>query len=282
MTIYNRISARRNNEVALDVTFLQGGQRADPYAIYRVEIYRGSVAAENIVDSIEMASPCATDYPAPLVRQPDPVAAPGICPTPPDCDSVTDSVSDPSTGRFRLLWEVPADAVVPDVYFDLWYYFGTDPSGSDGCDLSAYEADLLSQCNRFWVYPENWYVDGGLETIRFGFEPLDVKFKKPEMRPLEVGMMPLPLYDYNYNLVAPLIPYLSPTISIWTENNEVVTSNAVCTMKLRQGAFRSNPWVISYMLNTCNFFMGTFRYRVKVQLPDGTTRVSGDFYFTVS
>jgi len=280
MATYNRISARRGQDVALDATFYMGGQLADPYAIYRVEIFRGSVSAQNIVDAIDIADPAASSYPSPLVRQPDPATPAENCPTPPDCDSGDIEGSDASTGRFRLVWSVPSDAVVPDVYFDQWYFFSTQPSGTD--DLSSHEDELLTQCNQFWVYPDNWYVDGGLDTIRLGFEPLDIKFRKPERRPLEVGIMPLPLYDYNYNLVAPIIPYLTPTISIWTDAGEVVVSNEAATIKRRQGSFRSNPWVISYVLDTCRFFIGTYRYRVKVLLPDGSTRISGDFYMTVS
>ena len=282
---YNRISARRGQEVNLDISFLRGGILTDPFAIYRIEIFRGSVAAENIVDAIEVASPDSSSYPYPLVRQPDLDDPPVVCPSPPDCDDGSTSVVD-NVGRFRLVWDVPSDAIVPDVYFDVWYWFSTDPrtgSGSGSADeLSSHEEDLLSQCNRFWVYPDDWYADGGLDTIRLGFEPLDIKFRKPERRPVEVGIMPLPLYDYNYNLVAPIIPYLEPTISIWTENGEAIISNAACTIKIRQGSYRSNPWVISYMLDTCNFFIGTYKYRVKVALPDGTSRVSGDYYLTVS
>lgn len=280
MASYNRISARRGQDVNLDTTFYLGGQRVDPWAIYRVEIFRGSVANENIVDAVDISGPNSSSYPSPLVRPPDPDPAILTCPSPPDCDSLAaDDGSDPSAGRFRLVWTVPDDLVVPDVYFDVWYYYATDPGVAD---LSTATEQLLNSCNRFWVYPDNWYVDGGLDTIRLGFEPLDIKFKKPEKRPLEVGIMPLPLYDYNYNLVAPIIPFLQPRISVWTENNEQIVSNAICQMKLRQGSFRSNPWVISYMLDTCNYFIGTYRYRVTTILPDGTTRVSGDFYFTVS
>jgi hypothetical protein len=280
MAIYNRISARRGQDVNLDATFYLGGQRADPFAIYRIEIFRGSVASENIVAAISIPAPSESSYPLPLVRQPDPPAANEACPTPPDCDDqLVGDGTDVSDGRFRLVWTVPTDVVVPDVYFDVWYFFSTDPGGSDLADSTD---ELLNQCNRFWIYPENWYVDGGLQTVNFGFEPLNIKFNKPERRPLEIGIMPLPLYDFNYNLVAPIIPFLTPTISIWTDSGEEVISNEQCTIGVRQGAFRTNPWVINYMLDTCRLFKGTYRYRVQVVLPDGTTRVSGDFYLTVS
>lgn len=248
---YNRVSARRGQAVDLGATFFLGGQATDPHAIYRIEIFRGKVSDSNIVDAIDI--PSGSGYPAPLTS--------------------------PSAGKYNLAWAVPNDVVVPDVYFDVWYYFGTDPGTGA---LSDYEAQLLKQCNRFWVYPDNWYVDGGLDTIRFAFEPLDIKFRKPEKRPLEVGITPLPLYDYNYNLVAPLIPYLSPTITITTENYEPLVENAPCQIKLRQGSFRDNPWVISYLFDTTTVFIGTYRYRITLTLPDGTTRTSGDLYITVS
>lgn len=274
MAIYNRISARRGQQVALDITFMQAGQRADPYAIYRIEIFRGNTNAQNIVDAVDVADPDSTEYPSPVTRQPDPEAANLICPSPPDCEGTTESISDPSTGRYRYLWIVPSDAVVPDIYFDIWYYYSTqaDSSSTD---------NLLEACNKFWVYSDEWYADGGLDTVRLSFEPLDIRFRKPEKRPIEIGIMPMPLYDYNYNLVAPLIPYLEPYISIWTNEGEQVVTNASCEMKLRQGSYRSNPWVISYMLDTCNFFKGAYKYRVMAILPDGSSRSSGDLYFKV-
>lgn len=277
-TAYTRISARKGQDVDLRTIFYRGGQPADPFKIYRVEIFRGSVAGCNIVDAIdvEQGSSGSEPYPFPLERWTGEITA-GMCTGNPVCTSRTSQTS--STGRFKLIWAVPTDAIVPDIYFDVWYFFATDPGVSD---LDDARDQLLEQCNRFWVYPDNWYVDGGLQTIRFGFEPLDVKFHKPERRPLEVGIMPLPLYDYDYNLVAPIIPYLTPSISIWTSADEEVIINSPCAVKLRQGSFRSNPYVISYLLDTCTLFKGTYRYRVSVVLPDGSNRVSGDFYFTVS
>jgi len=252
MTIYNRISARRGEVVALNSDFYNGGVAANPFAVYRVEIYRGSVADANIVDAIDIVDPSESGYPSPLVTS--------------------------GAGKFTLNWTVPIDAVVPDIYFDQWYWYGSPVAEP----LSGHTSELLKQCNRFWVYPAGWYADGGLDTIRFAFEPLDIKFHKPELRPLEVGIMPLPLYDYNYNLVAPLIPYLTYTVSIWTENCESIVEDAPCFLKLRQGAYRSNPYVISYLLDTSTFLKGTYKYRVTATLPDGTTRVSGDFILTIS
>lgn len=260
MSSYSRISARRGNEVALDANFYRGGQLADPYAIYRVEIYRGSVATQNLVDAVVVARDTA--YPSPLSQYVD--------------------SNGPLVGRYTWLWDVPENAVVPDVYFDVWYFFATNPLQSDSDSLADYESRLISSCNKFWVYPDQWYMDGGLDTIRFAFEPMDLKFHKPEIRPLEIGIMPMPLYDYNWNLVTPIIPYLDSTITIKTENCEILAENVPCQLKIRQGSYRSNPWVISYMLDTTQFFIGTYKYQVQVKMPDGTNRVSKEFIFTVS
>jgi len=279
MNNYGRVSARRGQPVALDVAFFSGGIPTDPYAIDRIEIYRESVETSNLVETIEVVPPDSSDYPYPLERPPvQEVQTPQMMPPDYSGDTGTGTSID---GRYRLVWDVPADAVVPAVYFDVWYFWGTDPVVGTG-DLDDYTDQLLSQCNRFWVYPDNWYADGGLQTIRFGFEPLDIKFRKPERRPLEVGIMPLPLYDYDYNFVAPIIPYINATISMWTAAGEQILTNAPCDLKLRQGSYRTNPWVVSYMLDTSALFKGTYKYRIVLELPDGTTRVSGDYYFTVS
>ena len=118
--------------------------------------------------------------------------------------------------------------------------------------------------------------------MRFGFEPLDQKFYTPEARPLEVGLMPLPLYDYNFNLVNPMIPFLSPTISIETQHSEMLVDGATCVMGIRQGSNRSNPYVVKYDLDTSNFLKGTYRYWITLSLPDGTTRVSRKFVFSIN
>lgn len=263
---YTRISARRSQEVNLNTSFYRGGQPADPFAIYKIEIYRGSVSDSNLVDTTYVVDPDNPAYPSPLSRYLE--------------------GSEEIAGRYAYVWDIPSDAVVPDVYFDVWYFWGNDPTsgtGTGGTDgYEAYTNSLLTQCNKFWVYPDQWYVDGGLQTLRFGFEPIDIKFNKPEKRPLEVGIMPLPLYDYNYNLVAPLIPHLQYTIDIETENCEAIVEDGDCSLKLRQGAYRSNPWLISYMLDTSLFFIGTYKYRITAHLPDGTTRTSGDFILTIS
>ena len=271
---YSRISARRGALVNLPVTFLQGGQVADPFAIYRVEIYHTKVCPENIVAIFEVPSPADSDYPSPIIRG-------GQAGNP--------------VGMYTLPWLIPNDLAVPDVYYDVWYYFTSDPripaedgteAGSVGTDpgdpLSNYTDQLVNSCNRFWVYPDNWFVDGGLQTPQFGFEPLTQKFQKPELRPLEIGIMPIPLYDYDFNFITPLIPYMTGQINIWTENNEQVVVNDSMSVKLRMGSYRSNPFVMSYLLDTSKFFIGTYKYRVTLALPDGTTRVSSDYFISIS
>jgi hypothetical protein len=182
---------------------------------------------------------------------------------------------------------VPPDFVAPDVYFDLIYYYPYDPMGqgtnpTEGALDDAYTQQLLSKCcHRFWVYPDQWFCGDSLQTVRFGFEPLDQKFYQPECRPLEVGLMPLPLYDYNKGLVDPLIPFLSATITIETPHREVLVSKAPMTIGLRQGSYRTNPWVLKYNLDTSSYLKGTYNYRVLIQLPDGTSRASKSFVFTV-
>lgn len=259
---YKRIAARRGNPVSLDVDFFQGGIGTDPFALYRIEIFRKKVVEENLVFAVDIPSPDSSEYPSPVEE---------IVPT-----------GGQSDGQFRFLWDVPSDLVVPDIYFDVWYFFGSDPRTGSGDTLDDHISELDQVCNRFWVYPNQWFASGGLQSLRFGYEPLDIKFRKPELRPLELGIMPLPLYDFNFNLVAPLIPFINYSISIWTENDEILVDSEPMCVKLRQGSFRVNPYVVSYDLDTSDFFIGTYKYRVTATLPDGTTRVSQDFNLTIS
>lgn len=253
---YTRIAGRRGNDIQLDVTFYNGGISYDPFYIYKVEIYKSKVADENLIDTLVIDE---DSYPSPALDE-----------------------DGSSGGHYSLIWSVPDTLQVPNVYYDVWYYWGDDPRGSTGDDLSNYEDQLLTSCNRFWLYQDQWYVDDNLQTVRLSFEPLDIKFRKGEVRPLEVGIMPLPLYDYNFNLVTPIIPYLQPTIDINTHNCEPIIEDASCLMKLRQGSYRSNPFVISYLLDTSNFYIGSYIYRIKVPLPNGSIIMSKDFSFSIS
>jgi hypothetical protein len=278
-----RISARRGQVVDLNVDFLHNGVLADPYAIRFVEIYKTSVAPHNLVATIPAVLPDDPIYPSPICQEHIDVST-GVCGTEPTEDST------PIVGKYHLPYSIPNDFQVPDVYFDLWYYFAESPCGELGtedaeeCDIDdeQYDALLLKCCHRFWVYPDEWFCNDGLQTIRFGFEPLDQKFYTPEVRPLEVGLMPLPLYDYNFNLVNPLIPFLQPTISVETQHSELITENASARMGIRQGSYRSNPWVIQYDLDTSRYLKGTYNYWITLNLPDGSTRVSRKFIFTIN
>jgi hypothetical protein len=274
-----RISGRRGETVSLNVDFYKNGVLADPFAIRYVEIYKTSVSAANKVAVIPMSTPTSGIYPSPLVR--------GT--TTAEYLSGTEPAAVEQSGKYILPFNIPIDFAVPDVYFDVWYYFTEDPCGLLGtagtdCDIdgTSYNDLLLKCCHRFWVYPENWFCSDDLQTIRFGFEPLDQKFYAPERRPLEVGLMPLPLYDYNFNLVNPMMPYLRPTIRIETMHCELLVNDGECTIGLRQGNYRSNPYVIQYDLDTTNFLKGTYQYQIKLTLPNGSTRVSRKFIFTVS
>jgi len=291
MAVDARISAHRGNTVELEVCFTCAGVPADPYAIRMVEIYHTQVLPHNLVAQFVMPHPCDPVYPAPLQRSTEDIP-PGDCGTEGQEGAIV-------PGCYKLLWEIPDDAIAPDVYFDVWSYMPKNPceiedfaddcvEGSDGelChpDLDSDELSglILQNCNRFWVYPNCWDSQDGLSQIRLGFEPLDQKFHQPEIRPLEVGIMPLPLYDFDYNLNVPAIPNMTATISIETGNKERVVDAEPMEMGIRQGSYRTNPFVFRYMIDTTSFLIGTYQYRVTVTLPDGTTRTSPDFVLTIS
>jgi len=279
---FPRISARRGQVVDLNVDFLNNGVLTDPFAIRRVEIYKSQVVPHNLVATVAVVDREDVYYPSPLCQD-ETAPEVGDCCTAPAADGV------PLAGRYHLPFAIPTDFEVPDVYFDVWYYFADDPCGQLGtdtttCDMdeATYDSLLLRCCHRFWVYPDEWFCDDKLQTIRFGFEPLDQRFHSPEIRPLEIGLMPLPLYDYNFNLVNPIIPFLQPTITIETQFCELLVDADICRIGIRQGAYRSNPWVIQYDLDTSRFLKGTYRYYVTLTLPNGSTRVSRKFIFTIS
>jgi len=265
-----RIAARRGQTVNLDATFYRNGVPTDPYAIRKVEIYQTAVEASNLLTTVPLLDPTDSLYPSPAVKT--------------------------ATGLYYLPFDVPTSFEVPNAFFDLWYYFadnpcdedgtgtGTDFSPGVGCDLDdpTYDSQIIKCCHRFWCYPDGWACVDDLTTINFGFEPLSIHFNKPEARPLEVSLMPLPLYDYDYNLVAPIIPFLDASISVETRNGELLVDADPMTIGLRQGSYRANPFVLRWNLNTQSFLIGTYRYRVTVVLPDGTSRASKWFIFDIA
>ncbi len=291
-TVYTRLSARVGNTVQLCHTFYRGGVPTDPYQIVKVEIYKTAKLPQNLVATFVFPSACDPSYPSPATQATEDIPA-GACGT-------GEQVGAPIVGKYCLYWDIPANASAPDNYIDVWYFLPSNPceltdfSGStccvattDGCiypDLSCSEFDgyIMSCCDRFWVYPDNWLCFDDSVTIRYGFEPLDQRFRKPEVRPLEVGIMPLPLYDNDYNLNMPIIPALIGSITISTGSCETIVDNAPMEIGLRQGSYRSNPFVLKYTIDTNKFLIGTYKYRVTVKLPDGSTRTSGDFILTVS
>jgi hypothetical protein len=275
-----RISARRGQVVDLNVDFRHNGVLTDPFAVRHVEIYKTQVLPHNLITTVLVANPTDTLYPAPLCREYEDENGNEV--------EGTETGAILRAGKFHLPYVVPIDAPVPDIYFDVWYYYptnpvagGTEPTADELDDINV-TAQLLKCCHRFWAYPEDWFCDDRLQTVRFGFEPLDQRFHSPETRPLEVGLMPLPLYDYNYNLVTPLIPFLQPTISIESQRCELLVDDESCRIGVRQGSYRSNPWVIQYDLDTSKFLKGTYQYQIKLTLPDGSTRVSRKFILVIA
>lgn len=251
-----RVSARIGCPVDLTVTFYNNGVPENPFAVRRVDIYAGSVKDENIVAMIPILDPDDPDYPLPLTN--------------------------PSPGVFTLAYDVPCDFETNLAYFDVWEYIGTEAcAGGSDVDLED-ESLWQSSCNKFFVFPEGFFVDDGLIIPQFGFEALDLHFRKGEVRTLRVGITPLPLYDFDYNLVAPMIPQITPTITIETTQCELLVDAAPGRMGLRQGLFRTNPFEAQFTLDTSQFLKGTYLYRVTLPLPNGETRISPSFRFTIS
>lgn len=270
---FPRVSGRTGAAIDLNITFYRNGVPTDPWAVRKVSIYRSAVQPENLIAEFPVISPFESNYPAPLTREQDSSGAnkPGI---------------------FHLIWDVPAEGIAaPDIFFDVWEFFPTEPSvipssvgvtGATGGAVIDDESLMQKCCERFWLYPDSFYCDSGLENIRLGFEPMDDKFMQPEIRTLEVGLMPLPLYDYDYNLIAPIIPNLRAFLTLMTDQCEVLINNEPMKIGIRQGTFRSNPFTLQYLFDTSRVLKGAYKYQITLQLPNGETRTSPKFSVMVS
>ena len=293
-----RISGRLGNPIDLNITFYRNGIPTDPYAIRKVVIYHTSIQCENIVSEIIVVPPDDPTYPSPLSREVLPGPGRG------ECCTVGTEIIGVKPGIFHLILDVPQCGIqAPGLFFDVWHYYPlpcnigsncpeacAQPSPPANCPEASTPSitgecipeQTQTVCERFWLYPDSFFADSGLETIRIGFEAIDAKFQQPEVRTLEVGMMPLPLYDYSYNLIAPIIPNLKAYFTLMTDSGEVLIFNEPMRIGIRQGTFRSNPFVLQYTFDTMRVLRGSFRYQVSIALPNGETRVSQRFALQVS
>lgn len=288
------------NSVPLNVQFLKNGVATDPFAIMAIKIYKTAVRDENLIQKIVFPCPGSSDYDAifnSIIQRQVVGNTIGQC--------GTDLPVQYAPGAYTFNLCLSKELYTPGLYFDVWCFLGDAnggecTSGSSGSgELTAVsdsdpdenypnddgscgdEDDWLCQCNKFYVRDGGWYIDDQLTTIRLGFEPIDSRFAQPEKRYLEVGMMPLPLYDFDYKKISALLPNLSATITITTQSCEVLVDNAAMTIGLRNGSYRSNPYELKYLIDTNNFLKGTYRYKVLVNLPDGTSISSSDYNFTI-
>lgn len=250
MNIYPRVSGRVGEIVALNMNFYHNRVLSSPFAIRRIDIFRASLKPEDLVAQVVFPSPVETAYPAPGIEI--------------------------NPGMFEVNFAVPETFVPNDAYFDVWYFIGEDPgtAGFDNENLWNF------QTGQFWLFDDVWVSDDELLSKRLGFEPLDKKFKRGEIRNLEIGIHPLPKYDYDFNKIAPIIPQLSPSITVWTIHDELLLSDVPCKIGVRQGHHRNSPFVIQCLLDTRTLIRGTYRYVVKVNIGRDVI-ISDKFHFVV-
>lgn len=221
-----------------------------PYAIRRIDIYRASLRPSDLVAQIIFPEPDGTGYPDPAVEL--------------------------ATGIFEVQFAAPDNLVPDDAYYDVWHYIGNDPGTADLDNINLWD----SQVGQFWLFDDTWIADDDLLTKRIGFEPLDKKFRRGEIRNLEVALHPLPKYEYDFNKIAPIIPQLMPTITVWTIHDELLLSNVPCKIGIRQGHHRNSPFVVQCPLDTRTMIRGTYRYTIEVNI-NGNIIISDKFHFAV-
>lgn len=247
---YPRVAGRIGNIVNLNMTMLRNNVPQTPYALRSIDIYQGFIRGDKKVAEIIFSDPSDTAYPYPAVEV--------------------------SEGEFIVPFEIPDTFNPCEIYYDVWNFVGADPAPDSINDQSLW----VSQTGMFWAYDDVWLVDDELFTKRIGFEPLDKKFRKKEIRTLEVAIHPLPMYDYDFNKLAPLIPQLNPTIEIWTTRCELLIQDAPCRIGIRQGHNRNSPFVIQYTLDTTSLFVGMYKYIITVNLGNETIK-SPEFSLSV-
>jgi hypothetical protein len=280
--------------VDLNVDFYNNGQLDDPFWIKKIEIYKCSVAPHNLQSVIILPEPTAENYPLPICQE-------KLVVNLDECSTGGDTTETPVVGKYHLPFLVPHDFKSPEVYLDVWYYHPINPCHIDlypaqcppdldlveftdgGCDHTdpVFDGYLKTCCHRFWVYPDSWMCDDGLQTVEFGYEPKSVRFNYPERRNLEIGLIPMPLYNFNRSLFESLVPFVNASITIGTQHHEFIVRDSKMELGFKQGHYSSNPWVLKYMVDTSKFLKGSYWYQVKLELPDGSSRVSNKFWIEI-
>ena len=76
-----------------------------------------------------------------------------------------------------------------------------------------------------------------------------------------------------------MVPQICPFITVETEEGEILEGleKAPCKIGLRQGTYRTNPYVVQCPLDTGAFLKGQYRYRITLELPNGESRISEPF-----
>lgn len=279
------------NKITLNAQFLKNGVPTVPFAIRAIRIYRQSVRSENLVYEMIFPDPDTPEYQIAIDTYLKPVQNPNY-PTEGNCGTEIEPQYIPGAYDYELCLSKPTFTC--GAYFDVWCFIGDEIEirDADGnCTISPTEATASVDwdnedywtciCNQFWVKDNAWVIDSNLTNIRLGFEPLDIRFSQPEKRYLEVGIMPLPLYDFDYKLLSNVMPSLKATITIESQYCEVMISDASMQIGLRAGSYRSNPYVLKYLVDTTKFMKGTYKYRVNVEMPNGTSIVSKDFHLVI-
>lgn len=248
--IYPRVAGRIGNFVNLNMNTLRNGQPETPYALRRIDIYRGSPRPGQLVSTVVFPDPDSTTYP--------------------------DPASETSIGRFSVPFLVPEDFIPCEVYFDVWHFLGRDPETAGIDDESLW----ISQSGMFWVFDDTWIGDEDLQTKRLGFEPLDKRLRRGEIRTIEVAMHPLPMYEYDFNKFAPMVPQFNPTMTLWTARDELLVQDAQCKIGVRQGANRNSPFVVQCTVDTQTLVRGMYKYVIKINIDDDVI-ISPKFNFMV-
>lgn len=249
MITYPRVAGRLGNIVSLNMQFLHNGVLESPYAIRQIDIYRGSF--RNLVDQITVfPSPDDPLYPSPI--------------------------NELSEGIYELNWEVPDNLVPNDIYIDVWHFIPTAVTDIDD------RSNWISQSGNFWLFDDIWITDDQLREFSFNLEPLDKQFRRGEIRPIELAIHPLPKYSYDFNLLAPIIPNLNPTITIKTYCDELLSGliNVPCEIGIRQDHNRNSPFVVKCLLDTRSLIRGTYKYYINFTLLEQFL-IKGPFYFTI-
>ena len=189
-----------------------------------------------------------------------------------------DGIEREGVGQYKVIYGVPgtyiSEGVLNNIYKDVWFYapnvtYMQTILADTSCCLPVYVAD--DTCC-FIVYPENYFSSCGMADFKYSFTLQNKQLNKDEIRDMVINVEPIPKYD-NTDMNLYVLPITDAEYKVVSYGgNEVIPwtpidNNRGLDLKTR--------------IDTTNMQDGSYKMRVKLNMPQGEVIISDWMRFNV-